>query len=80
MDLAFSLAQLEEKKQENMFEASVILYGQTKPGDFEGYTFSEEQLLEEMVTPLLLSSISTLVSAVCLCVMPGTGNQRMSWK
>jgi hypothetical protein len=35
-----------------------------------------ERLLEEIVTPLLSSSIITLVSAVGLCLEPGENNQR----
>jgi hypothetical protein len=37
-------------------------------------------LLEEIVTPLLSSSISTLVSAVGLFLEPGKRYQTMSWK
>ena len=39
LDLALSPAQRREKQQEKDFEATAILYGQTKPGDFDGQNF-----------------------------------------
>ena len=50
VDLALFLSQLKEKQHEREFKASAILYGQTKPGDLEGYNFAEEQSLTTLNT------------------------------
>ena len=41
LDLALSPGQLKKEQQEIEFEASAILYSQTKTGDLEGYNFYE---------------------------------------
>ena len=50
VDLALSLAQQRDKQQEKEFEAIAISYGQTKPGEFNGYNFKEEQSLTTLNT------------------------------
>ena len=60
--------------------AETEIYHRLTTGMYEHYTLTHSRhttrLLEEIVTTLLLSNVSTLVSAVSLCLEPGKVKQR----